>query len=428
MTIDYAHISTVTNSTTGTQTFSSTDFGGGTPEFALIWMTRDDSQSAGAKSHAAWCLGATDGTNQWAMSGSSRSAVNPTDTCRFGSTSHCAAMNKTADPTDFRVKGDFDSWTTNGIIIDWTTNDGSTYTIDILLLGGDAFSAHVGSDLPSTSAGGTVTVSSGFAPDLIIGGSLGANITGTNGIADNIFSIGFSTSTSDIAYGWNNEEGNTGGDVVAGRIDTSYPISLVDNTGATTERYSFNYGSNDFEIESETANAGTDRIYYAALEFTQSSVYVGSITTASSTGNQAYTDFGFETMFVLSFGTLMAALDTAYADASAGSFSMGFMTSTTQGSNAATVESGSSSSDTQSQYDPYSLFNEDHNGGSGYRADYVSISSTGWTWDWLNVTVSSKKAFVIGVEVDDTAVPVGDGGLLSNSVLMRARQSHHLRR
>lgn len=407
MTLEFALVTTTTNSSTGTQTFSSTDFGGGTPKLALIWASYDNSLAGGARGHMSFGFGVcgADGS-QWSVNVAAEHNQANTDTSRYGSDSHVIALLDPGSTSTFSLKAEVDSFTTNGVTLDLTTVD-DTYTITVLLLGGDAVSYDIGSTLPDTGAAGTVTISSGFTPNVIWGATVGANITGANGLDGGLFGLGMAVSGSNIGFGFLNED-NLATDAVSARLDTSYPVVVVDSSGNRSEGYGFSFGSGDFDVVSESANAGTDRVYYCAVDFSQSGVYLADITTEASNGNKSYTDPGFEPAFVLNFGTTLSAVDTASSSGEAGAFSIGCMTSTEQAANSFQVEDASATTDTQAQYDPYALFIEQDNGSSGYRANYASMDASGWTWDYLLVTIQ-RKIGVLAVEVDTTPVSPGGG-------------------
>lgn len=394
------------SSTPGNQTFTTVNFGGGTPKLAMIWLGRDRTTSGGAVTNAEWCFGVCgdDGT-QWVVGGSSEDGQATTDTSRWGSDSHVMGFPDRGRSTDFGVKASFVSFTTNGITIN-VSESLYDYYFTAILFGGTGFDYDIGSTLPNTSAAGTVTVSSGFTPDFILGATLGANITGTDAIDGHVMGFGMTTPSSIFGFGFHNANGNTVTDEVAARADTSDAIFVLDSSGNKGEIYNFSYGSGDFDIVSDSANAGTDRIYYCAISVGSLGVHVGSIATAASANTTSYTSPGFEPSFIFNITTLLTSLNSSATNATAGGFGFGAADSLTEGSSAIAVASNVATSDTQSQYDPFALFIDDHDSGNGYRASLHALDATGWTYDYTLVTISGAQVGIFAIEVAPDALSI----------------------
>ncbi len=155
---------------TGLETFTVSGFG--TPKAALFIITGGTVDGT-AVTHAFMGIGATDGTLQNNIAGSSKDAVvlGSTNCHSWAGTANCIGL---CDPASaggaILWRASFDSWITDGVQVNVAVTDGVAYLVTCILFGGTGISnAYVNTVTGSAINGGTVVVSSlTFQPDFLI--------------------------------------------------------------------------------------------------------------------------------------------------------------------------------------------------------------------------------------------------------------------
>jgi len=164
MAVTTAVLQQATNTTTGNQDFTTTDFGGGTPKAALIFSA-GSVDTADPNIRLSWA-GYDDSVAGGCIASMSKDAQGN------------AAERRSFSADDFIIKFGNSieaqgavSFITNGVRINWSNAPSAARLLTVVLLGGASLSSDAHVWPSSISNGGTTTATTNFPPHLIIAGS-----------------------------------------------------------------------------------------------------------------------------------------------------------------------------------------------------------------------------------------------------------------
>ena len=159
---DYYVLDGQTPTSTGTQDFTVSGVGGTPIGCVVVGVRATSANTVTANLSTSW--GVSDGTNTYSSSNVSRDNVGTSDTAGTGSTDLIRIIDPDTDGED--VVGEFDSFISNGVRIDFTTVDASNqYRFMVILIFGSDTEVHAFTAVPS-SGGNTVTC--GFEADFVL--------------------------------------------------------------------------------------------------------------------------------------------------------------------------------------------------------------------------------------------------------------------
>ncbi|NKB56508.1 MAG: hypothetical protein GKS00_09245 [Alphaproteobacteria bacterium] len=148
--------------TIGTKTFSSADMGGATPTAALIFST--GIISTNPRATGILSIGMTDGSFEAASAINSADNVGTTDETRHHIETGCLLITG-GSQSGAAVLASFDSFTTNGIVLDFTTVNGAAYEITVVLF--DYTVVGCARAAPGTTTSSTADLSVTGQPDIM---------------------------------------------------------------------------------------------------------------------------------------------------------------------------------------------------------------------------------------------------------------------
>lgn len=290
-----------------------TSSGFGTPAGALLFSC-DAGPSANPADSSRVSVGFFDGTNSrtnYSVAEDNKSSAN---TARFQHNTN-ALKWITADLAT--IVAYTAANITDGIRL--TCSDDSTGIeryVGGLLLGGTA-SCDVGDLIPSNTNGGTASVTGlSYEPDLVFFGAVGI----ANGF----------TSQAMHSYGVAINDGSETQRVLSHMMrdnqSTNYCRQRL-STARVGGEYFFGwswsgeltaFNSDGFEITTRDGGAGGDRLYYMAWHLDGGSSWLGTLTTPTSTGDDAHTSAGFMPDAGVFGASLISSADTDSSHVSAG--------------------------------------------------------------------------------------------------------------
>ncbi len=329
-----------------------------------------------------------------------------------------------ANGSGFAAIATHNSFITDGIRINWSTNPGSAYIMEVELWYGANLSVKAGSATPNAGTGASVLVNTGFRPDFVMTGCANAALNETiSNTYLGAFSFFIDEDNSNDLYTVQLRHLNNAATMVptaymgTGFICRPYtgdttPFTLASGTAldATTP-----FDSSGFNIRTIPSSAGTGPTFvYLALEFGGKAYDLQLKDTPTSTGNNSVTGLSFRPGFVTMLQSIAAAWgDTQIADASGGSAGFGaFNMAGEEGAVSGSDQDAAATSNTNSRSDAKALHIIQHDGvTTDYAASFVSFNSDGYTLNFTTVQGTAKKYVSFMLEHDD--VPVTPTGIAS---------------
>jgi len=411
------------NTSTGTQDITTTDLGGLTPKAALFVVTKATSDGSAA-THAVLGMGATDGTNQWAIGNMARDAQSSTQCARRAMTDECVMIMVDTGPS---VDGEaaFSSWITNGVRIDWGDAPAAAYLLTVVFFAGTDLSVDVGTfTFASTVNTDTDVTSVGFEADAVLFASH-ANPINDTGYTSFFASFGIALNSSPVrqysaAITDRHAQATTN---INGLTSDDYAISILYNGSNYLAGEIGSFDASGFSCTTRVNNGGGEQIGYLALSFGGAVDFeAGVVATPTSTGNQSITDPGFTPQAVLLGLSRCATLDTVETDQlDAGVFGISVFDEDDEYCNSTQSEAGVGTSDTQSLSDDSVVNLPEGDGTAGHVASFVSFDANGWTWNFSTTdTGSARQWWYFAVEEEAAA------GGLSIPVAMRCYRNRRV--
>lgn len=358
---------------TGNQDITTTDFGGGTPDAAIVIMTIADTDGTNA-SDLSLTIGFTDGTNQFCCHTNSEDAQSTTDCTRLTNNS---AVIDTMDAGVFSAIGTATaSLITNGIRLNWADPTPGNNLITVILIG-DVVNALVSS---STMSGQdtNIAVTAGFQPTDVftLYGDEHADGGGSN---RGQLAFGFFSAASDsqacVAVRNDNNDA-----VGAPRAETfqSYAGGQTPDMGLEVGSLSALGYSITPRLRAADRDCGSLAIELSAGDTSTVAVYQ----LPSSTGTASVTSVGFQPSSLILVSGENDVLDSEQQDR--GAFSICVADGTNEFSNAVSSEDSATPTNCNSWSDN-SFSTRNHEGSAFYTGTLVSFDSDGFSIDWNEV-------------------------------------------
>jgi hypothetical protein len=420
----------VANTSSGNQDLTTTKLNGETPSCVIFTITPAVTNGTPVDDTILAVGWADESGNSQALCFNADDGVNPTDTGTRFVADPLVIANATTQAVEAR--GEFVSWITNGIRINWAIGEvpAAAFRINAWFLAGD-ITIDVGSLLMHATIGQTASVSSLSGTPHIVFGMCAVNIVDT-GADDNgghwRSSWGVAVndgSETQRGIGAQNRNGVALSDNRSS-LNTNYMIRAVANTGSSWE-YGMeltSFDANGFTMTTrDGSRADTEMLYLAiTLDGVRQFSLETFATKSGTTGEKASTNPGFEPESLLIGMTMAESVDTIdVTDTIGGTFGLAMADDATLISAAWQGDSGIIPSNEATIVDSkINLPNED--GTTGITATIPSggiFQSTGFNLDFTAVETNAKQWWVLAIEVggEDTTDNLTANSITVNSVV-----------
>lgn len=396
-------------STSAQQDFTISGFG--TPKAAIL-ICNGSFAAGGQGGGRGLGIGMTDGTNQFLCGTGDRPSIGTTNTAKYHTSSHCLGFCN-SNATAMQVLGDFNSFITDGIRIDFTNTPGvATFDLIGIFFNGADLSAHCGSFTSAASGGGTTDVTGvGFEPDVVfVTGVFEPSFTNVTLNAELMMSVGVwvndgSDTQRSICIG---SEDNVGTSDTAARLETTYVNFFIDGFGTTQGGISIGSADSD-GFTATTVTAGNVVYSYLALNFGgRASVHLDNFDSPTSTGVVSYEDPGFTPQFIFMGSSVCEFAGTTtdaaltysigFADTDGGEFAMGSQSE----DNVGTTDTGNSGDarivdvrDQGNSATDFLLANLDSFDSLGYNLNWTLVDTTGYEQYVLAISEPTEAAALL---------------------------------
>lgn len=356
-----------------------------------------------APNNAAGCYGASDGTRQWVVAGSSENNVNPQDSYRRGTTDELIMF---LNPTDGTVDGEanFDSFIPNGIRITWGNVPAAAYLMTFFFWAGDEVSAY--SNIAALGNVGVATVVNtvGFMSKVILFASHATTID------DTTYQYYYQSTGFYVNDGANTQRcsAHVFDDAVIPSAEyASYSESYaVAQTGVAALSWGGEVSAptaTGFTITPRVGNAGGDEVGYLCLNFNgKIDVYGTTFDTPIATGLNTVSGVGFEPQGAMLGLTQLTAVGTS-ATANAGSVGMSVIDQTDQYCSSVQDEDNQNPTDTQSLGDDQAINFPDDDGTAAHAVTFGRFTDDGWRWTFTATEGTAVKWWLLAFEKEAAA-------------------------
>lgn len=311
-----------------TKTYKTSRLGGKTPKAVLIFagnVTADGSLANNAI--IGWgASSAANTTDNRTASISNYTGGASSDTDRRGDDDWALHINATSPAATYACSvsafvadsGDGET----GVTLDFGGSAVGSQKITIVLFAGDDLQATVGSFVARDS-GASLSVGTTWRPSLAFFFGIGMNLADTSAVTA---VLTFGVAVDDGA----NTQAMFAGyaqDAAANANPNAYlrndAIACQISGGTEDWRNSVAFTATGFDVSGDNGLAGSDVVYYLALDLGDRAAWTGLIDTPTATGTQSYTGPSFEPQALGVVGTMLAAANAVSASANAGCFGMG---------------------------------------------------------------------------------------------------------
>lgn len=396
---------------TGTEDFTVSGFG--TVKAAIFIPTLCTANSTSVvDASIGW--GVTDGTGNFAQAVSDEDAEADSNTNRAISSTKCLLALVGAGTLAY--EGDFDSFITDGIRIDITTNNsGIAAFVTCVLIGGDDV-AEVGVGTYTNVNGGNTFSGLGFsaAPSLVFIGNIASSAT--SGIAAtaafNLGVVDFNGNQAGSTWGVNNGAATERANqetFAAGSAASSQGQSISD--GTQWETFLDTPLAAGWDVNINLGSPGNDITVYLALRLTNSpGIQVFTDTMPTATGNFDYSAASFTPGFLFGVQTENTAFDTF---ASVGGLAILTADATNQFCNSMSVEDDATVMNTNT-ISGATLFDSLNTGSTeSYVATLTGFTSDGYDANF-SVAEPSTGLKMWGILIEEVTEPAAGSLLLMN--------------
>lgn len=380
---EFAVVHNDARTTPGTQSFTSSGFG--TPVAAMC-MASYGATNGTSTAHAGFTIGFTDGTRQNTAFMRSKNGVTTTLTGKRADTSDVLYLADQDGATILRAQ--FSSWTTDGMVLNYSVAPATAYKVTCTLIGGvgisNAYTNIVST--PATVDTSTTVSTVGFQADVLIGVVNGDGVYNDTNQAQGDLSIGFAV-----------------------RGSTQKALGILDVTAVTTtslNQRNFSSrigrsGTNSQQIEIQnftslgfdatTRNTSTAATMgYLALKFNGIAATGLAIDSPTATGSQSITGITGTPQWGLLIAGSAQSLDVNVTDTDSEAFGVSTFTSTAQRCFAISSDDAVTTSnvDTLTDTKPICLIKDD---AAFYNASFTSFSDSTATFNYGTANGTTRK-------------------------------------
>lgn len=355
-----------------------------TPVAALFIGSGAGSSGAGTANNLRMCVGATDGTNQWAAGWQSVHGFGNSVAYSWWATDEVLVLPTQFNDPEYEVN--FDSWLPGGARLNVGQTFGSSHGCMAVFFP-PTWEAVVGTKTPTNTLAGSVTVSGiGFQSDLVIGAMSEGTASLDTRTSDASISFGAWDGTRQRGLVWFEDTGLSTTSVSA-VARTDHMLQELDTINLQNDaRYEFaNLGSDGWDIITRsTSGSVTADILYLALK-SPDSVAVNSFDMPASTGDQDFTSAGFKPKAGIICSGMVDGEDTVDFDNSAEAFSICAFDKDNIRSIVASAEDGAGTTNTSTTVaDKFQCRDEDAD--NDRQATFVEFLSNGYRLNFDTVS------------------------------------------
>ena len=398
MAVNYGFIQTTLNMSTGTQTLSDSNMSV-TPKLAIMWLT-EGSVAGTDVDDAVIGYGTATATNSWAMSVTSQDNQASTSSTRVATEGICLQLLDGGSESTKLVDAIFDSFGTGSITIDHQIAPSTGYIVNVILIGGDDFTAQVGFIDPTDTDSGTTDITTTFESE---GGIFGyvERDDNSSGAGHIRFSVGYmsyisSVITQRVVALRESTGGGSGQPSMARRTDRV--ASYLSTTGSEVAGFEVTgVTSTTVEITTHTSGAASRDLFYILFNTNGQGVWTGDINSPTSTGDNSVTGIGFKPAL---FMPILSTLYTSDVDANnntAGGMCLGVAVTDMadndlEGSSRISLEDNANPTNTECSSESSIIRVTQGDGTDGIAASFTSFDSDGVTLNWGTVDGSNTWA------------------------------------
>jgi hypothetical protein len=382
----------VCNTSTGNQTFTTTDLGGLTPKAALFILGGSVTGGTAANTAMFGVGAATSATERWAWSVVSEHGQATSDVAASTSnTTRCLViLDGTGAQTNDGV-ADFDSFSANSVTVNWSNAPTSAYLITVVLFAGADLSAYAGSvGLGNTTNNAVDVTGPGFEPDVVIATGVLASTSAMEPSLGFVHNDRAGTITQRAVWFNDNEAATTACYLLT--EDRGGIVDAVGTSGALDFYGEFStFDASGFTVTTRSGGANSQNLFYLALKLdAATSAKVYTYTTPTSTGAASDTGAGFTPQAVLYITTLAEAAQTGYTDSLAGTFGLAVIDADDQSSTTISTEDNVADSNTQSLSTAQAFDVPLHDGSAGVQGTFSAFQASGVDYSYSTVTGTGK--------------------------------------
>lgn len=382
------------NNSTGNQSITGLNF---RPKLVLFFG-QPSSTTSGATNTATTFLGAaTSSSNRWvAATTIPNGYANNSSQRSYFDSARCIALVSASGT--LTMSADYVSSDVDGFTINILTAS-TPLRISYIAFGGVDISASLGTWTSGTGTGNKSITGVGFTPSFVL-------MANTSGGGAN-FNIGGFNNTSKFSKA-TNATGGVPGNAKSYQVNNSV-ISIITNGSVVTQADLSSLDSSGWTLN-YSANAGSVNYGWIAIEGIQT--YIGNIIQKTTTGNQAYTGFGFKPTVILttnSNAVVSSSVTSSFIS------SLGAASETVQSCSAAGEFDGNTANTHGASYSSEVLTTCSVLGSNGTptlgpRASLVSMDTDGITLNWVSTDTNLKSYEIIAFA--PTSTPTGKTTLM----------------
>ena len=390
---------TAVNTSTGMQTFTA-DLGGATPVGAIVIVTAATADGTPAND-AILSVGVADGTNQACVLNDTEDGQSTSDAERNHYSDRVVNVCTPGTDTD-TATGVFSSFTTDGIVINWTNAPDAAYLLTVVLFGGTGVSAKADTvttgtqDVTSTYSSAGLTMNAGFfMMNGLAAGDSNSSARPTFGFIDG------DATQKGIGLNLRNSQSTTDNNA---RLSS---VNIITEVGIGVE-YTVHIShitSSGFDHVTEVNGAGGDQFSFLALELPVS-VKAGTISLPAATSSASFTGVGFKPDSLLLLASNMSAVDTDYTDSAAGGIGIVAIDGNSTYSHVITDKDGVGTTVTRSLTDNQIRMLNHDGSTNNVLGTHTSFDADGFTWNLATSTSGNQWHYLAFAEEFVAAEPI----------------------
>jgi len=389
----YGLVRAAVNTSTGTQEFRDSNMDE-TPNCAIFIISGATANDT-AVDEARIGVGATDGTNQFALSSQTEHNQTTSDSDRRARDDSCIMVLAVGS-----VNGDgrssFSSWLSDtgsgaGVEINHDVAYSSGFLLTVLLFKFE--NVQVG-NFAEPSSGTPEDVSTSFESNIFITFGMAGSVPGNNPHFN--MAAGITVDDSGIvkrALGTRDRDG-VNPSQAGGYISNANSHIVYNNTSnAVARSYSVtSFDATSVEVSNDSGTPTTQEIGYIAIRSLDDFKLI-DLAAATSTGNDAITGVGFQPEFGFGVQSRLDLFNTVRTGDRAGTFALGAFTENDEYCTCVAFQDAVSPTNTESYTDDNHSSIKGADGTKEFEASIVSLDSDGWTRNVATAESSATQNF-----------------------------------
>lgn len=358
---------------------------------ALIFFYTTQTATGNSSASSGYGMGFTTGSSNSYAVATYSVAAGTSDTARVSSESKAIII--LSGVSTIGGAATLVSFDSNGFTLNWTTAAAAAYIIHYVALGGSGITNALASTFSLANSTGDQSVTGiGFQPDFLLFLSIGSNSASETIDANDLFSVGFASSSSyQAGLSLHSRDAQATSDTCSvQRTDNSIVLAGPAGTACPTidalaSLKSFD--SNGFTITRNDAPSATVKVHYLALK---GGYYkVGYFNSPTVSGSQSISDVGFAPD-----GLILTSFALAASTSAQNNYYFGFGSSdgTMSGRISRADIDGDNNPDPDVSTNTSQVFGAyTANGTVGLVASLTSFDSTGFTLNWTSVQSTNRQ-------------------------------------